>query len=222
MGPARRELDRFAAGRQGVMVGQEDGVVVAEVPCVELSQPLDLCLDVGRAAWLKGSSGFHAAESTVVQTTVGDDDRNDVVIHVSCVRRQDRHTTTEQSVQPFRSIEQLSRIVLTDTLDEGSERPGRDVRQELPQSLTERPPCLQGRLHQIIPEGIVPEYAVAPIGQARDVVLAKEIEDLPVLTRRVVDPVASRSSLQPFGRVRPVPASPLQEPQFPVQSRTGR
>jgi len=53
--PARRELDRFAAGRQGIMVAQEDGVVVVEVPRVELSQPLDLCPDVGRAAWLKGS-----------------------------------------------------------------------------------------------------------------------------------------------------------------------
>jgi len=152
----------------------------------------------------------------VVQATIGDDDRNDVIIHVSCVRRQDRHTTTEQSVQSFRSIVQLPRIVLTDTLDEGSERPGRDVLQELPQSLTERSPCLQGRLHQIIPEGIVPEYAVAPIGQARHVVLAEEIVDLPVLTRRVVDPVASRRSLQPFGRVRPVRSPPLQESQFPV------
>ena len=41
---------------------------------------------------------------------------------------------------------------------------------------------------------------------------------VPVLARRVVDPVAPCCSLQPFGRVRPVPASPLQEPQLPVQA----
>ena len=65
---------------------------------------------------------------------------------------------------------------------------------------------------------MVPEYGVAPIGQALYIVLAEKIKDLPVLTRRVVDSLAPRGSLQPFGGVRPVPASSLKESQLPVQA----
>jgi hypothetical protein len=140
---------------------------------------------------------------TTVAAAVSNDQRDDVIVHMPCIRRQNGEFAAKNLMQLVSTSREPARLVGSQSSKEGPGLggQGRSFPAELLQDLG---PLPERFLNGPSPEGLAAQGAVRGIGWTGQVIFAVNPNVVSVLTERVVDPIIAIGTFEVFQRVRPI------------------
>jgi hypothetical protein len=104
VGTLGSQLKEIPSGGKSIMLPQENGIVIVKVVPQEPFQLFHLSHHVFGSAGSKILTRLHSTKTAVIETSVRDDDGDDLVVYMPGIRRKHRDLPPDETMQLFGSL----------------------------------------------------------------------------------------------------------------------